>query len=217
MNDEASTTAVAAEPRLEDRAATPVILAVGASGAETEALARLLAMLPNGPDLSIVVVLRDREALDEHRLQELLAPHSRTLVTAAEGAPIQGGRLYLPPPGMLTTLEEGRFRLRPTEQQPGERGTIDSFFVSMAQDQDGNTIGLIVGETDGDGTLGMSTIKEAGGLTLAIAPTHGAQGQGEMVGAQALADYALPLEQVPGRIDMYMRHFARLREAAAID
>ncbi|HET6805543.1 MAG TPA: CheR family methyltransferase [Frateuria sp.] len=195
-----------------------MILAVGASGAETEALARLLAMLPNGPDLSIVVVLRDREALDEHRLQELLAPHSRTLVTAAEGAPIQGGRLYLPPPGMLATLEEGRFRLRPTEQQPGERGTIDTFFVSMAQDQDGNTIGLVLGETDGDGTLGMSTIKEAGGLTLAIAPTNGAaQEHGEAVGTRALADYALPMEQIPDRIALYMRHFARLREAAASD
>src|SRR5690242_16770581 len=200
MNDEASTTAVAAEPRLEDRAATPVILAVGASGAETEALARLLAMLPNGPDLSIVVVLRDREALDEHRLQELLAPHSRTLVTAVEGAPIQGGRLYLPPAGVLTTLEEGRFRLRTTEQQPGERGTIDSFFVSMAQDQDGNTIGLILGETEGDGTLGMNAIKEAGGLTLVIVPDAVPPGHGEAVGAHALADYALSLELIPDRI-----------------
>src|SRR5690348_7328851 len=107
MNDEASTPAVAAEPRTDERAAAAVILAVGASGAETDALARLLTMLPNGRDLSVVVVLRDREALDEDRLQELLAQHSRTLVTAVEGAPIQGGRLYLPPAGVLTTLEEG--------------------------------------------------------------------------------------------------------------
>ncbi len=86
----------------------------------------------------------------------------------------RGASIYRPA-DTVVTLEEGRIRLRALPNGESDHGLIDSFFVSMAHDQDGNVIGLIMGRFDGDGTLGTAAIKECGGLALAVddASLHG--------------------------------------------
>ncbi len=208
--------------RAEDEPATRppagVILAIGASGAKTDSLARVLAGLPLDTDEAVVLALQYREALDEDGLRRALGERADTLSAVVDGAPIEAGRIYLPEPDLLVTVEEGRFRTQPAEQAPGERGTIDSFFVSLAQDQDGSTIGLILAGTAGDGTLGVAAVKEAGGLTLAeeseeTEAAHLAVSNNPA----ALVDLILPADEIPGRVALHARHLARQRKAAALD
>lgn len=168
MNDEAEQQPDESLERSEERSSSPiVILAFGASGHDTARVASVLAELPQDNSFTVVLALRDRESLDEQLLRSTLGDQAGRLVTPADGDALESNRIYLPPPDTLMMLEHGCFRLHATEQEPGSRGIIDSFFVSLAQDQDGNTIGLVLGQTDGDGVLGITAIKEAGGLTLA--------------------------------------------------
>ena len=46
---------------------------------------------------------------------------------------------------------------------------IDTFFSSLAEDQEDNAICIVLAGTGSDGTLGLKLIKENGGLTLAQA------------------------------------------------
>jgi two-component system CheB/CheR fusion protein len=81
--------------------------------------------------------------------------------------PIEADRIYLTPEGMKVTVAAAQFCVRPAREAPGERGSIDSFLVSLAEEQREFAVGVALGGLGGDGTLGVTAIKERGGFTLA--------------------------------------------------
>jgi two-component system, chemotaxis family, CheB/CheR fusion protein len=199
-------------------AGMPVVIGIGASAAAVGSLIKLFEKMAAGVDQAIIVVLQHREALDEQVLRQALASRNGDLSLIDHGAPVEGGRIYLSLPNVIVTLEDGRFRTRPAEERPGSRGTIDSFLVSLAEDRGESALGVVLQGTAGDGTLGLATLKERGGLTIVE------QGPDETMvdvaaGAlpAALADFVIPLEAIPERIAIYARHLARLRERRSFD
>ncbi|RXD77588.1 methyltransferase, partial [Xanthomonas perforans] len=182
------------------------VLGVGAAGMDADRLAELLDAIAGASNLAIMLLLRDRQLLDEARLRELLGSQATLLSVPSDGDRLQPGRFYLPPADTVVTLEEGRIRLRALPGGESDHGLIDSFFVSMAHDQDGNVIGLIVGRFDGDGTLGTAAIRECGGLALAVddAALHGLDLRSASNPA-AITDDILPLPQIAARIAAHMQ------------
>ncbi|MBV8850279.1 MAG: PAS domain-containing protein [Methylobacteriaceae bacterium] len=208
-----------AQDETELAPSTPLIIGIGASAGSIEALDRLLPKLLPSADQAIVVVLQHRESLDEQRLRKTLDAAMDGHFSALEdGAAPQGGRLYLCEPNLIVTLEGGKFHTRPAEERPGSRGTIDSFFISLAEDQGEGCLGVILYGTGGDGTLGIARIKECGGLTIAE------QGPDDSVLDPAtsnlpgsLADFVVPLLEIPERIRVYARHLGSLRERKGLE
>lgn len=188
------------------------VLAIGASGVAADLIANVLSQLPADIRFGVVLAVRDREALDEDRLRNALGNRADGLVNPNDGDALEAQRIYLPPRNTIATLEDGEFQLRPVEQLPDERSVIDSLFLSLAQDQNSTAIGLVLGQTDGDGMLGLTAIKEAGGLTLAAGsgdePEHAD-------GPAGLADYVLPVAEISERISLYVRHYMRLNDELA--
>ncbi|AOS01186.1 methyltransferase [Xanthomonas oryzae pv. oryzae] len=182
------------------------VLGVGAARLDAGRLAELLDAVAGAANLAIMLLLRDRQLLDEAHLRALLGKQATLLSVPFDGEKLQPGRFYLPPADTVVTLEEGRIRLRALPNGESDHGLIDSFFVSMAHDQDGNVIGLIMGRFDGDGTLGTAAIKECGGLALAVddASLHGLDLRSANNPA-AITDDILPLPQVAARIAAHMQ------------
>lgn len=116
------------------------------------------------------------------------------------------GRLYLAPPSPITTLEDGRFRARSTNQAPGTRGVIDSFLLSLAREMDGRSVAVALAGTDGDGTLGVHAVKEAGGVALAEAVKENLASSD---GPVAIAHSVLPVEEIAPRLDALVEQIAR--------
>jgi len=204
------------EDTVADSAVPFFVLALGASGGDTQGIAKALSALAPLRELCVVLALRDREALDEPQLRSALGKEAQRLVVPNDGQALEPDRIYLPPDGTLFTLEEGQLRMRRMDEPSSERGVIDTFMLSMAQDQDGNTIGLILGETGGDGVLGVTAIKESGGLTLASG--HAAISASELRNANipaAVVDYMLPLSHISARIEQHIVHYNRMGEALA--
>ncbi|RVU14650.1 CheR family methyltransferase [Methylobacterium oryzihabitans] len=193
---------VATPPEPDDPASRPtVIVAVSASGADTRSLHPLLARVPIPEHAALVVVLQHREALDEDALARALAEAGRSTSPVVDGAQPEGGRLYLPDANVILSLDGGRFRLRPAEQRVGERGTIDSFLVSLAREEDGHGLAVVLAGTGGEGTLGFKAVKEGGGLTLAEETEESRSGGlAASNSAAALADAVLPLDGLIERI-----------------
>ncbi|WP_349792518.1 CheR family methyltransferase [Xanthomonas sp. WHRI 7064] len=216
-DDDTSCDDTAAPPAHEAVAPPPLfILGVGADGLDATRLAELLDAVTGAPNLVIMLLLRDRHLLDEPRLRELLGPQSSLLLAPEDGDALHPGRIYLPPSQTLVTLEEGRLRLRPLEEA-SDHGLIDSFFVSMAHDQDGNVIGLIMGRFDGDGTLGTAAIKECGGLALAVDdPSLHGMDLRSAGNPAAISDDILPLPRVAARIAAHMQRHHRFGHPAPV-
>lgn len=194
-----------------------VIVAIGASGSAPDLLVQALTELVPSPTVAIVVAIREGHLRDEERVRAAVEGAGRVVSTMAEGDPVRAGQVFLPPPGQAPVLEDGRFRLKPVVDQ-GSRGVIDGLFLSMAREMDGNAIGLILGISAGDGVLGVTAVKEAGGLTL-VAGVNAAD-ELELANsssAAALADHVLPLPAVAERVALYVKHYSRLRSIAVDD
>ncbi|TNC05709.1 PAS domain S-box protein [Methylobacterium terricola] len=183
-----------------------VVVGIGASGTAIDSLERFLAHVPEMPDVAVVVALQQRQLVDEARQRTILA-RAATLTPAlvAEEAPVEPGRIYLLPEDRTVTLAQGRFRLGPAAGPDG-RGSLDSFLVSIGADREAGAVAVVLAGTGSDGTLGVTAIKEAGGLTLA--EPQGEEGPSAST-AGALADHVVPPEQMADRILSYLRHLRR--------
>ncbi|WP_407158654.1 CheR family methyltransferase [Bradyrhizobium sp. STM 3557] len=207
------------QPAEAAKARRPLIIGVGASTGNTASLERFLSKLALGNDLSAVLVLQMREALDESRLRNVLRPLDGVrLEMLQDGAEIQGRTIYLCPPNMIATLQGDRFSVRSAEQAPGERATIDSFLVSLAEERAEQSIGVVLSGTGGEGTLGVATLKDHGGLAIAehVAGQHGEELTDSSTAA-AIADFVLAAEDIPEHIEVYARHLRRLEERQGFD
>lgn len=182
-------------------AAAPVVVAITGSAVRTRSLERLLERLPPRGNVALVVVLQQRAALDEERLRAALDTTGHELAEPADGMPVEPGRLYLPGAGVVAALEQGRFQIRPTDQAPREQGLIDSFLVSLASDAGRRGIVIALGGTDGDGTLGVKEMKEAGGMALAeVTEESEADELAHSESPAALADAVLPVDELAARV-----------------
>ena len=179
----------------------PVIVAICALAASTQSLEQLLSLLPPQPDSALVLILRHREALDEDGFKRAAEQAGHTLSPIEHDAPVLGGHTYLPAPDLIVGLAGGHFQVSPAEQQVGERGTIDSFLVALAVEEDARSIAVVLAGTGGDGTLGFKAVKEAGGLAVTeeSEETH----SGNLAASNspaALADAVLALSELAERI-----------------
>ncbi|MDA9445007.1 methyltransferase [Bradyrhizobium sp. CCBAU 51745] len=203
----------------ERQGKAPLIIGVGASSGAIDSIERFFAKLALGDDQTVVLVLQHREAFSDGRLAALIQRAEGALLSEPrDGAPIEGGTIYLSPAAMITTIQGGRFAVRRAEQGPGERATIDSFLVSLAEERAEQSIGVLLNGTDGDGTLGAATLKDHGGLAIAekVADDdseHLVDGNGPA----AIADYVLSPEDIPEHIQVYARHLRRLEEKQGFD
>ncbi|MBW7968814.1 CheR family methyltransferase [Bradyrhizobium sp. BR 10289] len=203
----------------ERQAKAPLIIGVGASAGAIDSIERFFAKLTLADDQAIVLVLQNREALSDQRLHALIRrAEGAALSDISDGTAVQGGTIYLSPVAMITTLQGGRLAVRKAEQGPGERATIDSFLVSLAEERAEQSIGVLLSGTDGDGTLGAATLKDHGGL--AIAEKVDEEESEHLIDSSkpaAIADYVLSPEDIPEHIQVYARHLRRLEEKQGFD
>jgi len=200
------------------KARRPLIIGVGASTGNTTSLERFLSKLALGNDLSVVLILQMREALDGSWLQNVLRPLDGVqLEDLRDGAEIQGRTIYLCPPNVIATVHGERFSVRSAEQAPGERATIDSFLVSLAEERAEQSIGVVLSGTGGEGTLGVATLKDHGGLAIAERVAGEDSELTDSSTAAAIADFVLAAEDIPDHIQVHARHLRRLGERQGFD
>ena len=192
----------------ESSIAAGLFVALSASASNTRSLEALLTRVPLTDETAIIVVLQHREALDEKPFKARLAAHERAVTDIADDSLVTGGRVYLAGPRLVVTVEAGRFRTQSAEGQVGERGTIDSFLVSLAREEDGRSIAVVLAGTGQDGTLGFKAVKQAGGLTLAEETEESQFGDlASSNSPAALADAVLSLEDLASRVAHSVRQF----------
>lgn len=200
------------------QAKSPLIIGVGASASAKDSFERFLSKLSVPVDQSIVLVLQHREALDESWLQsQLQRLDGVRLVELTDGAPIEGGAIYLSPVNMIMTVHGDKFAVRQAEQVPGERATIDSFLISLAEERAEQSIGIVLAGTGGDGTLGVATLKDHGGLAIAEGDASQDTRRPDGSTAATIADFVLPPEDIAEHIRIYARHLRRLQERQGFD
>ncbi len=158
--------ALDALPQTSIEAPFPVV-GVAASAGGLEAFTQLLSHLPTNTGMAFVLI---QHLAPNHQslLKEILT--RVTLMSVHEGQDgmtVGPNQVYVIPPNTKMILSEGRLQLSPREKVFGKYMPGDAFFVSLAIDRGHRAIAVILSGSDGDGSLGLTAIKAAGGVTFA--------------------------------------------------
>lgn len=146
------------------------LIVVGASAGGVDALKALVEGLPGDLRAAVAIVLHIPPE-SPSVLPRVLGRHSAMAVRhASEGEPIEYGTIYVAPPDHHLLVYGNRLRLGSGPRENGFRPAIDPLFRSAALAYGPRAIGVVLSGTLDDGTAGLATIKDAGGLTVAQDP-----------------------------------------------
>ena len=183
------------------------IIGIGASAGGLEALELFLGNVPQGAGMAFVVV----QHLDPTRkgyLVELLNRKTGMDVFEAEdNTLVRPDCVYIIPPNKDLSLFHGALHLFEPGAPRGLRLPVDFFFDSLADDQQGGAIGVILSGMGTDGTLGLKAIKERGGAVFVQEPDQARfDSMPSSAIATGLVDIVAPAEELPARIAAYVEH-----------
>jgi two-component system CheB/CheR fusion protein len=202
-----------ADPNTQTTVADLVVVGVCASAMGLNGLERLFTHLQKLSQAAYVVVLRQSDGMDPVRVGEALARQSGLPVEVVSGAvEPKAEHIYIGPADALMTFEDGLLQLAPARGAANERGSIDSFLISLAQAKREAAIGVLLAPLSAEGTAGVTALKECGGL--ALCEFDEARGEGDLhplIDPAGLVDFVLPVEKLAERIANYAQHLAEVR------
>jgi two-component system CheB/CheR fusion protein len=160
-------TASASAPSRAEETRPNSIVGIGASAGGLEAFEQLLAALPSDSGMAFVLV-QHLAPKHESILSELLARATpMPVMEITEGTAVRPNHVYVIPPNADMSILDGVLHLSPLGPDRARRMPIDMFLRSLAEDQQGQAIGVILSGTASDGTMGLEAIKANGGITFA--------------------------------------------------
>ncbi len=144
------------------------VVAIGASAGGLDAFIRLLEKLPGDTGMAFVLV-QHLDPKHKSALTEILSRVTSMPVSEVENKTVvQPNQVYIIPPGKTMSIAQGILNLTP--RSAGQSMPIDFFLESLAKDQGGKAIGIILSGTAADGSRGLKEIKNAGGITFTQKP-----------------------------------------------
>lgn len=149
------------------------IVGIGASAGGLKAIKALFSQLPHDLDMAFVVV---QHLSRKHKslMKEILAKDTQMpVVMAEEGAYVEANHIYLIPAGKQLTIKDRKLVIQVQPDEQRVHFVIDTFFNSLGLDQKENSIGIILSGTGSDGSRGIRTIKNEGGIVIVQEPESG--------------------------------------------
>jgi two-component system CheB/CheR fusion protein len=187
--------------------ARPPVAGIGASAGGLDAFKKLFGAMP--PDSGIAFVLVPHlDPAHESLMAELLARHTKMPVVEAENdMAVKANHVYIIPPNKYMTILGGVLRLTGPVERGASQTSIDLFLRSLADDQQEQSICIILSGTGSHGALGLKAVKAAGGMAMVQEPaTAEYERMPQSAVATGLADYVLPPEKMPDALIKYVQH-----------
>lgn len=154
--------------------APAAVVALGACAGGTEAVSEFVAALPRHLDAAVLVVVHDSGGAPE-ALPRLFGRISRLPAgQARDGEVLVAGRIYVAPADAHLRCAARRVHLDGGPRVNGLRPAADVLFASVAEHWGERGIGVVLSGSLDDGTLGLATIRHAGGRVFAQAPEDAA-------------------------------------------
>ena len=141
------------------------VVAIGASAGGLEAMMELLKYLPADTGMAFIYV---QHLSPDHKsmLTEILSKKTSMIVQDIDDMDkIKPNNVFVIPHNKGIEVTDGHIKLIPRSESSAAI-SIDILFSSLAEAQKERVIGIILSGSASDGTVGMKTIKEEGGLTF---------------------------------------------------
>jgi two-component system CheB/CheR fusion protein len=186
----------------------PLIVGIGASAGGLAAYQAFFTAMPSDSGMAFVLVQHLDPDYDSV-LADILSNYTAMPVTKAQdGTVAAANSVAVIPPNAILKIENGILRIAKPISTTARRSSVDTFFVSLAQDQGEDAVGIILAGYGSDGTIGIAAIKEAGGLTLSEAAFdhHAKMGMPQSAADGGFVDSVLSIEAMPAALLAHMAY-----------
>jgi two-component system, chemotaxis family, CheB/CheR fusion protein len=180
-----------------DNAAFKVV-AIGASAGGLEASTKLVEVLPTSSGMAFILV-QHLDPTHPSMMVELLSSHTKMKVAQViQGMEIEGDHIYVIPPGTYLSVKQQTLQLSKPLAPHGARLPFDFLLKSMADELGSNAICVVLSGTGADGSIGLKSLHEKGGLVIAQDPDEaGYDGMPRSAIATGFVDHVLPVTHIP--------------------
>ncbi len=193
--------------QLDELQRPTLYIGIGASAGGLEALREFFTSISSSTDCAFIVV---QHLSPDHAsiMDELLArTTSMAVQKASDGVLVERNSVYVIPPRKNMSLKEGRLCLM---EQPNELGInlpIDIFFRSLAEDAHQRAVAIVMSGTGSDGSRGIKSVKESGGLILVQDPDSSKfDGMPYNAVNTGYADFVMAPSQLAAYVENYVSH-----------
>ncbi|MEM6965710.1 MAG: CheR family methyltransferase [Bacteroidota bacterium] len=184
-----------------DRSKEFRLVGIGASAGGLDAIREFFDHIPDDTGLAFVVVQhlsRDFKSM----MKELLSKHTQMpRIVVDQDIFIRPNHIYLISPNNNISVEEGILKIIDRNTSSSPNLPIDIFFHALGKDFLDQSIGVVLSGTGTDGSRGIRSIKEGGGLVYVQSPSSAQfNGMPNASIAMGLADNILPPSQIAQEI-----------------
>jgi len=194
------------------------IAGIGASAGGLEALEQFFGNVPLNSGIAYVVI----QHLDPSHvgiMPELLQRVTQMKVLqATDHLKVQPNHVYVIPPNKSMSVLNGCLYLFEPVESRGLRLPIDYFFRSLADDQQENSIGIILSGMGSDGSLGLKAIKEKNGIAAVQDPgTAKFDGMPNSAVNAVVVNILAPANKLPEKLFAYLKLSPSIVQKTEID
>jgi CheB methylesterase/CheR methyltransferase, all-alpha domain len=205
MNDDGQASPNPEEAAGEETPKRFPTVGIGTSAGGVHALQVFFATLPDDVDAAFVVIVHlDPEHQSE--LSNILAARTSMPVAQVSGrVRLEPRRVYVIPPNRQLLVTDQHLALAEFDEPRWQRAPIDLFFRSLAA-QGGDDFAIVLSGAGSDGSVGIKTVKEAGGIILVQDPDEAEYGSMPRSAiATGHADFILPVREIAERLPELIR------------
>jgi two-component system CheB/CheR fusion protein len=184
-----------------------LVVGLGASAGGIQALKKFFSQIPKNSGMAYVVILH-MSPEHESKLAEILQTTSSIPVNqVTERVRIEPDHAYVIPPNRNLGMTDGHLSLSEMGGQLGRRSPIDTFFGTLAENNQERGVSVVLSGTGADGANGLKRVKEHGGVAFAQEPQEAEyDDMPRNAIATGMVDYVLPVADIPAKIVSYKEH-----------
>ncbi|MDQ0126529.1 two-component system CheB/CheR fusion protein [Pseudomonas lini] len=177
------------------------VVGIGASAGGLQAIKLFFENMPQDNGMAFVIILHlspDHQSFADKIIQESTR---MPVLQVTETVPIEKNRVYVISPAQRLTMNDGVLEVRVCEPDQGRNASIDLFFRDLADVHRERAFCLVLSGSGSDGAVGLSRIKEQGGVTLAQAPEDAEFDSMPRAAIDTrLVDLVLPVVEMPQKL-----------------
>lgn len=171
---------------------------IGVSAGGLAALEKILPVLKGTFSLPVLVVQHLSPTSENYLPIHFSHRCSLEVKEAEDKEPIEGGVIYFAPPNYHLLVECNRFVALSTEERVNfSRPSIDVLFETAAEAYQNELVGIVLTGANSDGAVGMTKIKQLGGLAVVQSPETAESDAMPKATIDAVeVDHILPLNEI---------------------
>ncbi|MCX2898712.1 CheR family methyltransferase [Pseudomonas mandelii] len=177
------------------------VVGIGASAGGLQAVKSFFEHMPSDNGMAFVVILHlspDHQSLADQIIQQAT---KMPVLQVSSTTPIEKNTVYVISPAHHLMMNDGYISATALERPRGMHIAIDLFFRDLADVHKERAFCLVLSGTGSDGAVGLSRIKEQGGITLVQTPEDAEyDGMPRAAIETQMVDIVLPVVEMPQKL-----------------